>query len=404
MKKILIIAPQFYPIPAVKDGAVEWLITYLINQNELNKKAQFYIVSKYDKEAKKIKHDMTKIYYVKNTESLPFKFIKLVRKLVFNRYTKFIWKKADYKELTYFGFFCNKIARKVKPDLIVSEGYDKIHNLWPIIKWFPKENFFYHLHYSRSNNELIRKDFPNTIAVSDFVLKKWELNSSFKGKSIVIKNGIDLKRFSNKTGNAKEVSREELGCSQDDFIVLFTGRFRPGKGLIELLNSFSKITDPHIKLLLLGDFVAEAKENEKQFEKDLRIKIKRNKNVIHLGFVPYETIQSYYRISNMQIVPSIYDEAAGLVAVEGMSMGLPLVITNSGGMPEYTGNKCAIILERDDHLQENIAKSILMLKENSQLCQKMSIIGKERAKNFSIESFYINYMNFLLGEEAAKDE
>ena len=400
MKKILIIAPQFYPIPAVKDGAVEWLITYLINQNESDKKVQFFVVSKYDKEAKKIKYNMTKIYYAKNKESIPFKFIKLLRKIVFNRYTRFIWKKKEYKELTFFGYLCNKIARKVKPDLIVSEGYDKIHNLWPILRWFNKDNFYYHLHYSRSNDESIRKDFPNTIAVSDFVLKKWESNTSFKGKSIVIKNGIDLKRFSDENSGINNVTRKDIGCTNDDFIILFSGRFRPGKGIMELLDSFNEIIDPQIKLLLLGNFVPEAKDNEKEFENQLIKKIQSNKNVIHLGFVPYESIHLYYKICDIQIVPSIYDEAAGLVVVEGMASGLPLVITNSGGMPEYAGSDCAIILERDKHLQENIVKSILTLKRNLSLRQSMSIAGKARAVEFSIEAYYENYLNFLLLSKA----
>ena len=99
----------------------------------------------------------------------------------------------------------------------------------------------------------------------------------------------------------------------------------------------------------------------------------------------------------------MWEEGAGLVAIEGMANGLPLIITKSGGMPEYTGKECAIILDRDEKLTDNIADSILKLFDDADLRQKMSLAGIERSKLFSKEKYFANYMNILLGEEKNND-
>lgn len=51
-------------------------------------------------------------------------------------------------------------------------------------------------------------------------------------------------------------------------------------------------------------------------------------------------------MADVQVVCSICEEAAGLVAIEGMMSGLPLIITDSGGLPEYVGENAYAVLKR----------------------------------------------------------
>ena len=73
---------------------------------------------------------------------------------------------------------------------------------------------------------------------------------------------------------------------------------------------------------------------------------------------------SIYQLSNIAVLPSMWDEPAGMTMVEAVASGLPLITTNSGGIPEYIPNKLAVILNRDDKLVENITENILNLKQN----------------------------------------
>ena len=65
IKKILLIPPLNYPVPAVQGGAVEQLITFLLEQNEKYKLTKFIVISKYNKRAKKIKYKHSKVYFYK---------------------------------------------------------------------------------------------------------------------------------------------------------------------------------------------------------------------------------------------------------------------------------------------------------------------------------------------------
>lgn len=406
MKKILIIPPQFYPIPAVKGGAVEVLITQIIQENEIYGRAKLFVVSKNDEEAKRLSFKNTKIFYLDEQckTTISYKISVFCRKIFFNRFTKKIFKNSIYgfRELTFFAYRCNKIAKRIKPDIVVSESYDHVHRLWPLVKRVRKENFFYHLHYTKQEVMDVRKLIPNTIAISQFVLDNWVKNKTLGGKNVVLYNGIDVNNFDNTlTKNEIIEKKKQFGFKNDDFIVLYTGRLRPHKGVLQLLQAFDKIKNAKIKLLLAGDFLSESKEHnidESVFENECRVIINNNPNIIRTGNIDYGEINKLYFISDIQVIPSMWEEGAGLVAIEGMASGLPLIITKSGGMPEYTGNECAIILNRDEHLIENIAQSIVRLYNDKELREKMSAIGKTRAKIFSKENYYKNYMDILLGD------
>ena len=407
MKKILFIPAQYLPVPAVSGGAVEVLLTSLIEENEKYQRASFFVISKSDDKAKRINYKNTKLFFFdrKISKRIKFFFIKFFRKLLFNRLTHHFIKNSKYgfKELTYFGYFCDTIAKKIKPDIIISESYDRIHQLWPLVRRFGNNNFYYHLHYTKEEDTNIRIMFPNTIAISQFVLNHWVKDKTIKGKNYVLYNGIDLEPFQEDLDSKKRsIYRRNYGIKDEDFVVLFVGRLRPHKGVLELLRAFDKLDDNGFKLILAGEFLSESKEHsgdEHMFEQQCLNIIKSNKNIIRVGNVPYSLTPNIYHISDIQIIPSMWEEGAGLVAIEGMASGLPLIITNSGGMPEYTGKDCAIILERNTQLIENIAISILKLRHDNDLRTKMSLSGKERSKAFSKEQYYKLYMDFLLKED-----
>ena len=61
-------------------------------------------------------------------------------------------------------------------------------------------------------------------------------------------NGIDLERFY----LATPIDRKTLGFKEDDFIVVYSGRINPEKGVKELIQAFAKLHDyPNIKLLII---------------------------------------------------------------------------------------------------------------------------------------------------------
>lgn len=406
INKILIIAPQFKAVPA-NSGGVEGLITDLINENEIQQRCHFFIISKKPENMLPHNFKYTSIIYNyskskrKNSTSKQYYFRYLVfnffRKITYNRFTKKLLRNIDYRnfENNYFGYYCFKVASKIKPDSIILFGYDKIHHFWLLRKKYGYKTVYYHLHYCRKEELNIRQLFPNTIATSEYVFNKWNKMHLPDEKCAVIHHGIDFKKFNyNFSSNVINSKRRELGFSNTDFVVIFAGRLRPGKGVLELINAFDLISNNNIKLLILGDFDRKCVE-EIEFEKNVMNKINNNNNIVHLGFIPNDQLPLFYSCANVQVVPSVYEEAAGLVALEGMLAGLPQIITKSGGMPEYVDDECSFKLPIDDNLSSNIAKFIIKLYKNPSLCKLMGKNSIKCASKYSIEDYYRNLLLFL---------
>ena len=110
-----------------------------------------------------------------------------------------------------------------------------------------------------------------------------------------------------------------------------------------------------------------------EYEEDLR-KIAKglDDKVLFTGFVPHHQILEVYRLADIGVVPSIYDDPAPLVVIECMAAGLPLIVTDSGGIPEYVADECAIIIKREDDIVNGLKESLITLTENQELRETMS--------------------------------
>ena len=79
--------------------------------------------------------------------------------------------------------------------------------------------------------------------------------------------------------------------------------------------------------------------------------------VIFTGYISQQDLPAMYNIADVVVLPSLWGEAAGLTMIEALSCGASVITTNCGGISEYVNNY-ATLLEVDDKLVKNIAKSI----------------------------------------------
>ena len=129
--------------------------------------------------------------------------------------------------------------------------------------------------------------------------------------------------------------------------------------------------------------------------------------VIFTGFVPNDQMPAYYRAADAACFPALWDEPAGITAIEAMACGCPVIATESGGMAEYLQGSGAVLLPRDEvwdfgftpvpgvpALADALADAILALKQDPQRRQSM-----RRAGAFSRAAYYDNMLRALLGPE-----
>lgn len=405
----MIMPPDMLPLPYVKGGGVEKLMTILIRENEKYGKVRFIFTSPYDEEAVKYQYKNTKIYYFNNNHICDdkigrkiekkwkpnYRIQRIKQKIFHNRITS---KAFGYfkPKMSRFYFQCYWIARIEHANIIVIENLNITKDIIPLKRLVGEENIYFHLHYHKEEKIAERKILPNSISISDFVKQQWTKDKSIIGKNEVLYNCINVSEYNKQiTPEKKGQLRKKIGLSENDFVVLFCGRFMPAKGVRELLEAFSGINNRRIKLLLIGS-ANYSRSKETDYSREVTEKSKKMDNVVYAGYIPNDIIPNYYAISDIQAVPSIWQEGAGLVVLEGMASGLPLVITDSGGMVEYVNDDCAIKVPIDEKLSDNLAKAIIRLENHPDLCKKMSIAGREQAKSFDKNNYYEHFLNIIM--------
>jgi D-inositol-3-phosphate glycosyltransferase len=128
----------------------------------------------------------------------------------------------------------------------------------------------------------------------------------------------------------RESTRRDLGLPPKERVVLFVGRIEPLKGIDLLLRAVSHLDGRFRVLVIGGDSQDVARKSElSALAAELRIAGK----VTFLDAVPHEALPLYYNAADVCVVPSYY-ESFGLVAVEAMACGVPVIASRVGGLKE----------------------------------------------------------------------
>lgn len=92
-----------------------------------------------------------------------------------------------------------------------------------------------------------------------------------------------------------------------------------------------------------------AAEDESPFFERLRREtepLRQAGRIQFTGYLPNESLPPYYRLADAACFPAIWDEPAGIVVIEAMACGCPIVATASGGMAEYLNGSGALLVSR----------------------------------------------------------
>lgn len=104
-----------------------------------------------------------------------------------------------------------------------------------------------------------------------------------------------------------------------------------------------------------------------------------NQNIYHLDYLADELVALFYQLAEAFVYPSHY-EGFGLPVLEAMTLGTPVICSNTSSLPEVLGNAG---LQIDPNEPIEIAEAIWKIISNTELKQKLSQKGNQQAKKFS---------------------
>ena len=153
-----------------------------------------------------------------------------------------------------------------------------------------------------------------------------KLYAADPAKVTVIPLGVDLDRF---RPADKESARAALGL-RDERIILFVGRLEPLKGVDILINAAAMLeSDVDCSVLIVGGDPSAPAQLRRL--RDLARERGIEHRVAFAGAVDHEKLPLYYNAADVCVVPSHY-ESFGLVAIEAMASGVPVVASRVGGL------------------------------------------------------------------------
>ena len=194
----------------------------------------------------------------------------------------------------------------------------------------------------------------------------------------------------------RNILRNKYDIENDEIVILFSGRLVPQKGVKELIIAFAEICNKYkIRLVIIGNAGFGNKVTNEYDIELMRLAEKTNGKIIFTGFIHNTELPKYHAMSDIAVVPSIWSEPAGLVVVEAMASGLPLIVTNSGGIPEYTNKECSIIIDNDSNIIRNIKGALEILIKDEKLRTKLANNGHIYAQQFNEKKYYDDFIKII---------
>lgn len=216
------------------------------------------------------------------------------------------------------------------------------------------------------------------IVVNSYFLKEQLVRKvpAVKGKVAVNHLGVDssafVPRWSDEGERQRRLMLAELGYTGKK-IILYVGRLIEMKGVHHLLQAMRQIAAqvPEAVLLVVGSAHYGSNKITPYVQKLHRIGAQMPRHVRFVPFVPHSDIASWFRLADVLVVPSNHKEAFGLVNVEAMASGVPVVATRAGGMKEIIVNGVTGYLISPSRLGMELAPRVISLLTNETLARRM---------------------------------
>lgn len=284
---------------------------------------------------------------------------------------------------------------------IKSGKYDIVHaHLFPTIYWVAlasksivknKPKFVMTEHnthnrrrergYLRFIEKMIYSCYHKIISISDKTklnLIKWlKPKKNQLDKFVTIHNGIDVDKFKLASPYAKYTLHSNF--TEETKLVCMVGSFTKQKDQGTLVRAFKSLPqNVHLLLVGEGEFRKEVESLSKQLLLDSRV---------HFLGVRYD-IDRILRTVEIVVLSSNW-EGFGLVAVEGMAAGKPVVVSEVPGLKEVVKGAGLLFPQGDS---EKLAKILISLFENEVLYEEARRDCVQRAGNYDIKTMVKNYI------------
>lgn len=222
-----------------------------------------------------------------------------------------------------------------------------------------------------SPKRLAARSVSGVVGISEFVLRKHQQAGLFARSLVseVIPNPAPV-----------PIRQDEQNSNGRGLTLGFLGRLEPAKGLEVLLKTLADHDFCGWSEVVVGG------RGSEDYERDLRYRYS-DARVKYLGHVDPQT---FFQRVNLLVVPSLWNEPFGRVVIEAYASGIPVVVSNRGGLPELVADgETGFVF--DPRAEKSLAHLLCRLSREHELLPRMGLVAKKRSKGFSSPKVAASY-------------
>ncbi|MBU1149316.1 glycosyltransferase family 4 protein [Patescibacteria group bacterium] len=212
------------------------------------------------------------------------------------------------------------------------------------------------------------RELNGRIAVSKAA--KEFISQYFPGDYKIIPNGVDVNRFHPEVESANQLAD---GC----FNILFVGRMDPRKGLNYLISAF-----PLIKKQIKNARLIVAGGGRLNRVYKSQAELPGPQDIVFTGRVSYDDLPKYYKTADVFCSPATGGESFGIVLLEAMASGTPVVASNIEGYKDVITDSQDGLLSKNRNPQD-LADKIISIWRDKKLAAKLKANGRKTAQKYA---------------------
>lgn len=278
--------------------------------------------------------------------------------------------------------FLSKIVKGRRVSLVYSNSGAVVGGgLWALLHRVPH---LWHVREIVVSPKIAARGFPRMFRLlggwcvcNSHATRNWivEESPALAARSSVVWNGLEPVRFP--ASDVVASFREKLGIGSGEVVATLVGRINRWKGQDVLIQAAARLAErgaPGIRILIVGDVA----DGQHHFREAMFKQIRDaglEKVVLWHPFTP--DVDTVWAASDIAVVPSVWPEPFGRVAIEAMAHSLPVVATRHGGLTEIVEDRVTGLFVAPGNAEE-LAAALSRLAGNRELRKALGTAGRVR--------------------------
>ncbi|MDX1600397.1 MAG: glycosyltransferase family 4 protein [Anaerolineales bacterium] len=224
--------------------------------------------------------------------------------------------------------------------------------------------------------------FDRVVANSDHIARDLAAEGIPRARIRRVYPGVDTERVRERATRGRDEMASAIGLNPQHFWVVMVGHIRRWKGQHVLVRALEHLPEK-LRMTTQAVLVGASGSFDKPYREELRREIKARGLQEQIHFLgERDDVPDLMRAADVLVHASVDPEPFGLVVVEGMALGKPVVASSLGGPAEIVTEGTGVLYDPGD--PSALARSLSLLANDAQRRHAMGRAGRKRAERFSI--------------------